>query len=1318
MSSGGSTSRHIIEVMYQVTGLDKAGTAAASFNKNITQGQTTLDKFGSSATKASQSTKQYETTLNSTGQAVNRSSTGIKTYSGSLTSLGSANSAAAKSTDMFTGSLGQFSTANKATIGGLTETNTVTKGLTPTMGALGNEGTKTRSKMQQLTDVFQGNKGLIFSTTMLSSGIVEAIGMYQGWQDASEKLAAAKEKEADLLARGMEGTREYGDAVNDVADAQRGYNFITRFTIQSFADLIPMTLMLTSSLIGMVGDVGGLTAAKTKLAAAGSKLVGVFKTMGSALMTFTTRHPLLAMLTIAAAAVLALIKNFMGFRDAVNAVGVALGNAIAPLKGALEYVGLQGNAALDTADSFLTYGDKAFAASSDVEKQVLKTGDATVTSFNDQIELMGKLGDEAGEMAFSMGAHLKKQEQDEQARTEKYEQFVEAMTSGNDDIMQSLGLTTQEFEDFSATFQKEVEAMDETWNTAVEGIQENWAAVTDGFAESTDSTIGEIIKLEDKITELTAQQWELDDEKALEKNRAEIAKNEAKINELRGTTDGALGDMGAMYDIFGNAVQTNVGQKITPAMEQAGRDFIALGKAGTDGLNAIRNGILAQDFQGAISSLSMALDAVPEKYQGNFAKIDSIMGNSQLTQRQKIDMIITQFGSLEDAFKPLIVGAYELDRTNALLATSLDEVAVAARQNMHDMGDAKGAWDQFLSSLTPAQRELPMIKDLIAEINAGAITHAEALQKAEAAGRSWSTLLKKDVAMSIKDVAKTMIDMGDGTTKMVGNVNGLMVDLGRVSNTELGKVSNNLGTVDSSMAKTGQAAQQSIANEATAAVGVFGKDGQFHFATVVEGANGVIDVFKAVDIYADRYVAKGAGGKVATLGPTMTNTGAKVKSETAAWGVDFEGFATSVTDAFNTIVNVLNTPIDLGAAAAALVTSLNDAITKEFPKLVTQGGEMVTQIGKGIMDFAVAMVPAAEATINHFATGTMKKYQELVKIGSAIVDQVGKGVIQFASLIENSAEGVINYLVTGFQKRYQQIVQQGGALVDQVGKGITQFAKTIATSAEAIVNNVVTGIQKGYQQLLQQGSALVDQVGKGITQFASTIGPSAQALVNNFVTGIQKVASTVLEAGKGLVTQIGLGIESLFPAMKTEGNDTVTQFRDGAVTTMKLLLDVGKGFIANIKTGIDSASKIINTAGKTIGTWLDAGAKSFGFAKIGNYVIGEVVRGITAWASKIKEGLVGAFETAKKAVESLFTGWDPLKAVGGVLEEIKKALFGGGLQDISAEKGEGMNFMPYIDTKLYDAALAKMKTSASQQQQQLIQCLHLCKHQSQVLLRN
>ena len=87
---------------------------------------------------------------------------------------------------------------------------------------------------------------------------------------------------------------------------------------------------------------------------AGMAVVG----FGKALFGAIVANPILLAIAAISAAVLALITNFGGFRDMINGIGVAIGNAIPGLKGFLDWIGQGANAALDTAAQFMGLKDK------------------------------------------------------------------------------------------------------------------------------------------------------------------------------------------------------------------------------------------------------------------------------------------------------------------------------------------------------------------------------------------------------------------------------------------------------------------------------------------------------------------------------------------------------------------------------------------------------------------------------------------------------------------------------------------------------------------------------------------------------------------------------------------------------------------------------------------------------------------------------------------------------------------------------------------------------------------------------------------------
>ncbi len=147
------------------------------------------------------------------------------------------------------------------------------------MGTLGQQTTKTTSSTvaygkavdtagQKTTGIaakFQGNKGAIFAFVGMASAGMEAVGMFGMYQSAADKVAQAQETVNKLEQAGAQDTSQYKNAVNELADAKRGFNFILRNVAMSFGDLVPFTLLAINAIVKMRETVAG---SKTALDAA------------------------------------------------------------------------------------------------------------------------------------------------------------------------------------------------------------------------------------------------------------------------------------------------------------------------------------------------------------------------------------------------------------------------------------------------------------------------------------------------------------------------------------------------------------------------------------------------------------------------------------------------------------------------------------------------------------------------------------------------------------------------------------------------------------------------------------------------------------------------------------------------------------------------------------------------------------------------------------------------------------------------------------------------------------------------------------------
>jgi hypothetical protein len=1022
---GGSTTRHIIEVMYQVTGLDKAGTGITSMNKSVTQGQTTLDKFGMSATKAAtESTKL--------GQSVSKVPPAIDKTSQSTTKLDK---------------------------------------------SLNSTGDKAKS----LGEKFRGNKGLIFSTTMLSSGVFEAIGMFQGWTDASEKLSVAQQKVADLEARGMENTKEYGDAVREAADAQRGFNFIQRFTIQSFADLIPMSLMMASSLIEMSGNFMKGATMKEKFAAASGKVVSGLKAVGSAMMTFTTRHPLLLLLTLLATAVVAVITNFGGFRDRLNEVGKALGDAVPGLKGVLDWLGQLGNGFAQSAEATMGYSQTTTKSLKDVESEVLRTGDATQLSIDEQIAMYGKLGDEAKDVAFSLSMHLKMQQDDQEAHKKKYAEFVSAMESGDQDIMKSMGLTEEQFKEFYKAWEQEIADFDTAFAAHVDTVVENYKKFEESGREAQESQGEELKKLEQKLTDHYNKREEIRDKEGKDQDEA-MDKWEQEKDEI-------LADIEA------------VSEGLSSMAIDARDDWHTFSTAGKEAMEQFKLEALGGNFQDAVETITTAMDDVPDKYKQNMGQAKSILENESLSMESRADIFVAHMDKL-DPFQSFVVGAHEYTLEQARVASGLDELSVAARANVRDMDQMPAAWDKLVASLSPAQRELPIVKSAIEGVNSGAITQATAFGMIEAAGVKMSEQLGGTVTKTFEELQKTIVTMPDGTKQAFANIGGQVVSLGKISDTNLvsgaNSVTNNLtATADETdyMAKTFAIQMPKASTE----VETFQTDANSYLT-------GIIDTFKLV-------------GTEAAKIPGLLKTALSTESIQTAW----QGFR----DALGTTGEWINTGITTIAAG------IKGAITIEkftdtwngFWSAIAQGGPIIVS-GIATLATTIANDIKAKAVSQQWWKGFWDALGSTAQWVGTGIGLIGKGII---STIQ--AEGPKWWV--GFQQALGSTAQWVGTGITRVGQGITS---TITSQGPKWWR----GFQDALGSTAQWVGTGITRIGQGIT---SAITP-AKAL--GWWKGFRDALANVSWV-PNVIAKVGSAITSWFTSNATDIGTKIWNAIGGAI---------------------------------------------------------------------------------------------------------------------------------------------------------------------------
>jgi hypothetical protein len=329
------------------TSLTKVGASSTGINQaatNVQKLDTTEKAASTSANTLATNHAKLDTTVKSTGTSAN-------TVSSSLQTMDKSQQTASTSATTLSTAHGKVQTSSTgvATASGTVKTSMDAQSTSMEKGAISTQ--KVSEGHTSLKAAFTATAG---STTALVSSTVSLWESYDSLQDAqlrvdkaSNTLQATRIKEQSLqnqlnalIANGVTEGDKYTlvqdklslahekvtAAEGTLQNAQEDLN-VTQ--IEFYKTIIPQVITVLGSAASVIGNMG--------------PLLGAMKTgiggVSSALSSISLTNPFFIAITVGAAVVTAFTTNLFGFRDAVNGVGVALGNLVPFMKPFLTILG-------------------------------------------------------------------------------------------------------------------------------------------------------------------------------------------------------------------------------------------------------------------------------------------------------------------------------------------------------------------------------------------------------------------------------------------------------------------------------------------------------------------------------------------------------------------------------------------------------------------------------------------------------------------------------------------------------------------------------------------------------------------------------------------------------------------------------------------------------------------------------------------------------------------------------------------------------------------------------------------------------------------
>ena len=355
--------------------LDKTKTSSEGAAAGVTKVASSLDKSRSSSEGASSSIQKYtsegtkaKTTTDGLSGSLDKSSTSSGKSSQSHDALASAtgkvsseSTKTSKSVDALGNSNQKLGSTVKGVSGGLNEeTNVLQKvGSSHTQAATATD--KNTASNTSLKSSFAATMG---SAAALGGGITSLWQTYDSLSDAQlrvdkatntlhttqTKIQSLQIQLNKLTAEGQTGTDKYAlvqDKLHIAQDKlvasqgtlQNSQEDLNIVQAQFYQRIIPETISVLGSLTAVMAN--GKDALKFMKDGMGNLSIEALKT-SNVMKLISLSNPFFLALTIGAGIVTAFVTNLFGFRDAINGVGVAIGNALGPLKPFLTMIGSLG----------------------------------------------------------------------------------------------------------------------------------------------------------------------------------------------------------------------------------------------------------------------------------------------------------------------------------------------------------------------------------------------------------------------------------------------------------------------------------------------------------------------------------------------------------------------------------------------------------------------------------------------------------------------------------------------------------------------------------------------------------------------------------------------------------------------------------------------------------------------------------------------------------------------------------------------------------------------------------------------------------------
>lgn len=204
----------------------------------------------------------------------------------------------------------------------------------------------------------------------------------------------------------------------------------------------------------------------------------------------------------------------------------------------------------------------------------------------------------------------------------------------------------------------------------------------------------------------------------------------------------------------------------------------------------------------------------------------------------------------------------------------------------------------------------------------------------------------------------------------------------------------------------------------------------------------------------------------------------------AVWNI-----VTALPGSLMTFINAL-LPANMSSIVSTAVSNFSTFMTTNFPVILNQGVQFITQMVTGFLSGIPGFLTAAGSLLQQLLTSFLLALPSMLSSGAQLILNLASGLLTSLPSVVSSAASIIAQLLSTFGSHLPDLLAQGISLIAQLVAGLISMIPDAITAAGNIITDICNTF--GEYDWLSIGSNIISGIASGIANGASVIIEAAK----------------------------------------------------------------------------------------------------------------------------------------------------------------------------------------------------------------------------------